>query len=235
MLFVLVHGSWHDGAAWRATAECLEQAGHVAHWPTLAGHGHDVDRNVSHDDCVASLAAYISDNALSDFVLVGHSFGGSVISRLAPLMAERIRRLVYWNAFVPRHGVALLDEAPPDFADALRALAAASPDNSVPMPYAVWRASFMTDVDDETAWEWHATLSPEPFKPMSEPLDMTGFDELDVPRSYLFATDDRAVPWHPVMSSRLGQFRLVEMPGDHEALLTRPRQLAQHLILAGED
>lgn len=49
----------------------------------MAGHGEGADRDVSHDDCVASIADYIGRHSLTDFVLVGHSFAGTVIARLA--------------------------------------------------------------------------------------------------------------------------------------------------------
>ena len=66
----------------------------------MAGHGEGADRDVSHDDYVASIAEYIERHDLTNFVLVGHSFAGSVIARLAEKTPEKVRRLVFLNAFI---------------------------------------------------------------------------------------------------------------------------------------
>src|SRR5437763_13518444 len=102
--FVLVHGSWHDGAAWKPVADELGVAGHKARAPTVAGHGKDANKDVSHEDCVRSIVECIIEADLNDVVLVGHSFGGTVIARVACEIPERLRRLVFWNAFVPEDG-----------------------------------------------------------------------------------------------------------------------------------
>ena len=69
---------------------------------------------------------------------------------------------------------------------------------------------------------------------------MEKFHSLEIPRSFLVGTDDLVMPpgdsgWHPRMSSRLGEFRLVQMPGSHEAVFTNPIGLAHKLIEAGRD
>ena len=81
--FVLVHGSWHDGSLWAPVAERLRELGHAVETPTIAGHGKDADKDVSHDDCVRSIVEHIVDGDLEDVVLVGHSFGGNPISGAA--------------------------------------------------------------------------------------------------------------------------------------------------------
>ena len=102
--YVLVHAACHDGGAWADVADHLRQRGHQVHCPTMAGHGEGADRDVTHDDCVASVAEYIERHDLTNFVLVGHSFAGSVIARLAARIPEKVRRLVFLNAFVPEDG-----------------------------------------------------------------------------------------------------------------------------------
>ena len=91
----------------------------------------DEDRDISHDDCVRSIVDHIVDSDLEDVVLVGHSFGGTVIARVAGEIPERIRRLVFWNAFVPEDGNALTDEIPPHYQELFESLANASGDNTV--------------------------------------------------------------------------------------------------------
>jgi len=128
-IFVLVHGAWHDGSAWDAVVRHLESKGHKAFAPTVAGHGKGARRNVTHADCTRSLLEFITGYSLSHIILMGHSFGGSLISKMAEAIPERIRRLVFQNAFVLRDGLSLLDEVPPETAAGFAQLAQHSPDN----------------------------------------------------------------------------------------------------------
>ena len=113
--FVLVHGSWHDGSAWDPTILELAKSEHKAYAPTIAGHGKGVNKRVNHADCTKSIVDYIVAKNLSNFVLVGHSFGGTVISKVAEAIPERIKRLVFLNGFVLRDGHSLSDETPPHY------------------------------------------------------------------------------------------------------------------------
>jgi pimeloyl-ACP methyl ester carboxylesterase len=238
--FLLVHGSWHDGGAWAPVVRRLESKGHRAFAPTLAGHGKGVPKNVSHADCVQSVVDYVTQRQLRDLVVVGHSFGGTIIAKLAEAIPERVRRLVFWNAFVPRDGNSLLDETPPHYHDLFEKLAAASGDNTVMLPYDIWREAFINDADAELARAAYASLSSEPYRGFVDKLDLKKFYALTVPRSYLNCTEDTAMPpgewgWHPRMSSRLGLHRLVQMPGSHESIFTRPIELADKIVEAGRD
>ncbi|MCY3997555.1 MAG: alpha/beta fold hydrolase [Rhodobacter sp.] len=103
MKIVLIHGAWHYGSLWQELAEPLREAGHEIHTPTLAGNappGFETDRTIGHADAVRSAVDYLNERDLNDFVLLGHSYGGTIISKVAEAMPDRIRRLIYWNAFV---------------------------------------------------------------------------------------------------------------------------------------
>ncbi|MBB1158182.1 alpha/beta fold hydrolase [Amycolatopsis dendrobii] len=238
--FVLVHGSWHDGSAWDAVVPRLKELGHVAYNPTVAGHGKGADKAVSHDDCVRSVQRFIVDNELADVVLVGHSFGGTVIARVAEEIPERLRRLVFWNAFVPLPGTRVEEDLPPRYRELFARLARESGDNTVTLPFPIWREAFIQDADLDTATAAYQHLSPTPYQPFLDRLELPRFAGLEIPKSYLNGTDDTALPpgdwgWHPRMSGRLGLHRLVRLPGSHEAVFTNPRLLAEKLVHAGRD
>jgi len=208
--------------------------------PTMAGHGTSAPKNVNHAQCTDSIVRAIVERSLRGIVLVGHSFGGTVVSKVAEAIPERIKRLVFLSAFVLKDGNSLTDEVPPAGATLYDQLAAQSADHSFMIPFPIWRESFINDADMETAKWTYAQLSPEPYKPCKDKLDLKRFYALEIPRSYIHCTEDTALPpgewgWHPRMSSRLGMYRLVQMPGSHEVLYTNPSGLAEKIWEAGRD
>jgi pimeloyl-ACP methyl ester carboxylesterase len=238
--FVLVHGSWHDGSAWQAVIDQLEAKGHQAFAPTIAGHGKGVNKNVNHAQCTQSIVDYIVSKDLTDIVLLGHSFGGTIIAKVAEAIHDRIRRLIFFNAFILNDEESIRDNLPPDSQALLDKLARESDDNTITMPFEIWREAFLNDADLELAQSSYAQLSPEPYQPFIDKLDLKQFYSLSIPKSYLYCTEDTALPqgewgWHPRMSSRLGQFRFVQMPGSHEVMFSNPVSLAEKIIVAGRD
>lgn len=238
--FVLVHGAWHDGSAWDQTICHLEGKGHKAFAPTMAGHGKSAAKNVNHAQCTDSIVRAIIERDLRDFVLVGHSFAGTIICKVAEAIPERIKRLVFWNAFVLQDGNSMMDEVPPQNVTLFDQLSSESADGTIMLPFSIWRERFINDVDLEMARWAYSQLSPEPYQPCKDKLDLKKFYSLQIPRSFLNCTEDIALPpgewaWHPRMSSRLGLYRLAQMPGSHEVIYTNPVGLAEKIIEAGRD
>lgn len=94
----LVHGSFHDGSAWDGVIQRLQHRGHTAYGPTVAGHGKEASKKISHAESTQSIVEFIVDNDLSDVVLVGHSYDGTIISKVVEAIPDRVRRLVYFSA-----------------------------------------------------------------------------------------------------------------------------------------
>ncbi len=90
--YVLVHGAWHTGAEMEAVAGHLRNSGHVVHCPTVAGNNKDDDREkIGLEQAISSIVTYIEANNLRDIRLVGHSYGGMVISGVATQQVRRSR------------------------------------------------------------------------------------------------------------------------------------------------
>ncbi len=105
--FVLVHGGWAGSVVWRQLAPRLRKAGHEVYAPTLTGIGarkHLLNREIDLDTHIQDVIGVIDDADLSDIVLVGHSYGGMVISGVADRVPEKVASLVYLDAFVPENG-----------------------------------------------------------------------------------------------------------------------------------
>ncbi|HVE78464.1 MAG TPA: alpha/beta hydrolase [Gemmatimonadaceae bacterium] len=105
--YVLVHGAWGGGWAFRRLDSLLTAAGHVVHRPTLTGLGeraHLARPDVNLTTHVTDVVNLLLFEDLRDVVLVGHSYGGMVISGVAERAPERIRHLVFIDAFVPEDG-----------------------------------------------------------------------------------------------------------------------------------
>lgn len=236
--YVLVHGSWHGGWGWTAVAKHLVEQGHKVYAPTLAGHGPDVERvGVTHQDCVDSLVQYIDKRDLRNIILVGHSWGGNMLCGAAPRIADRLQRLIFWSAFVLNDGESTLDSLPPDYVALFKHLADSSSDYTVSLPWEVWRGAFMQDSGEEAARLAYSLLSPEPMRVYEAKLDQKAFFKLNIPKSYLLARQDVALPpgeyaWYPRYGKRLGEHKYVETDGSHEACFTRPIELANAIVEA---
>ena len=238
--FVLVHGSWHDNRAWRPVIDRLEQQGQKVYAPTIAGHAPKDRKDVTHADCVRSVVDFIKASDVRDFILVGHSFGGTVIQPVAEHVPDRIRRLVFWNAFVLQTGESLVDVIPPPYRELFAQLSSQTKDRTVMLPWEVWRSAFMQLGSEEAARQAYAQLTPEPMSVFEAKLDQTRFFALGVPRSYIRCREDVSLPpgeyaWYPRFGDRLGKHKLVEAEGCHEACFTHPVEIADAILEASRD
>jgi pimeloyl-ACP methyl ester carboxylesterase len=113
-IFVLVHGAWSGGWRWRQIANLLRAHGHEVFVPTLTGLGersHLANANIDLSTHVQDVTNVMLFENLRDVILVGHSYGGMVITGASSAAAERIRTLVYVDAFLPGNGQSLADLA----------------------------------------------------------------------------------------------------------------------------
>jgi pimeloyl-ACP methyl ester carboxylesterase len=102
--FVLVHGSWAGGVVWRQLAPRLRKAGHEVYAPTLTGIGerkHLLNREIDLDTHIQDVIGVIDDEDLSNIVLVGHSYGGMVISGVADRVPEKVASLAMARLLFP--------------------------------------------------------------------------------------------------------------------------------------
>jgi pimeloyl-ACP methyl ester carboxylesterase len=237
--FVLIHGSWHGGWAWQAVIRHLAGKGHHAHAPTLPGHGPGAKRQgITHQDCVFTVVNYIQQHGLGDVILAGHSFGGTVVQKVTEQVPDRVVRIVFLDALVLEDNECVLDILPVEFAALVNDLARGSSDNTMLIPWEIWRDNLMQDAPELVARSIWEQLSPEPHQVNLDKLDLKRYYSLSIPKSFIHCRQDKAMGsgyFHPRMSSRLGAVKLLEMDGSHEVMFTRPGELADKLIEASSD
>jgi pimeloyl-ACP methyl ester carboxylesterase len=113
--YVLVHGGAHGGWCWHHVAKRLRAAGHAVFTPTLTGLGerrHLLSADTDLETHITDVLNMMLFEDLSDVILVGHSYGGMVITGVADRARARIQQLVFLDAAIPRDGEALIDWSP---------------------------------------------------------------------------------------------------------------------------
>jgi len=111
---VFVHGAWGGGWDWRRVDSLLTCRGQRVYRPSLTGLGervHLASPNIGLTTHIDDVVNTILWEDLRDLVLVGHSYGGMVVSGVADRIPERIRRVVYLDALLPDSGETALDLA----------------------------------------------------------------------------------------------------------------------------
>lgn len=112
--FVLVHGAWGGSYGYGPLAHNLRAAGHDVHVPSLTGLGeraHLAHGGITLTDHINDVIGLIDCEALDDIILVGHSYGGMVVTGVSAQRGSKIRTIVYLDAFLPQHDQALWDIA----------------------------------------------------------------------------------------------------------------------------
>jgi pimeloyl-ACP methyl ester carboxylesterase len=113
-VYVIVHGAWGGSWAFKKVDSQLTEAGAIVYRPSLTGQGervHLADSNVGLATHIKDVVNMILYEDLHDVILVGHSYGGMVITGVADSVPGRIKKLVYLDAFLPENGESVLSIA----------------------------------------------------------------------------------------------------------------------------
>jgi pimeloyl-ACP methyl ester carboxylesterase len=221
--FVLVHGAWGGSWMWARLAQLLRTQGHEVFTPSMTGIGErahlasaEVDLSLHAQDILQA----IEYERLSDFVLVGHSYGGMVVTAVADRVAQKIRSLVYLDAFVPKDGQSALDLVRPEMRDKILAL----PGWQIPAP----PPQGMTD-KDEIAWI-EGRRNPQPAGTFKEKVSVKG--NYKGKRSYIFCSGYSPTTFAPFAAAIKGDkaWRYHELPTHHYPQISMPRELAALLV-----
>lgn len=233
--FVLVHGAWGGAWIWRRVLPLLRAAGHEVHAVTLTGDGERAHLRRPDIDLfthVADVVGLARAEELQHAVLVGHSYGGMVVTgaadRLLQADACAVGALVYVDAMVPLPGEGWGDRHSPELV-AARTAAARAHDNALPPPDP---ADFGLSGADRD-WLLRRQV-PHPFGPYRQPLPFDGERLARLPRWFIDCTEP-AYPTIDAMRQRVRQapgFQVLEMKTGHCPMVSAPQELAAHLLAA---
>lgn len=232
---VLVHGAWHGGWCWEKLAEVMRKDNVMLHMPTLSGLGERADelnRRIGLQNHIEDITQYIESRNLEGILLVGHSYGGMVITGVADRMKDRIGHIVYLDAALPRHNESMISYAGDQSAEQINAatqqLAKLAPDGIAmqPLPAAAFGIA-----PDHQHHDWvQSRLTPHPFKTWTDRIELANGGPQHIPRSYILCTapllENTGFAEIAAMARNCAGWTFHELQTGHDAMVTAPSELA---------
>jgi len=231
--YVLVHGGAHGGWCYQRVARLLRAAGHEVYAPTMTGLGeraHLVSPHVDLNLHIQDITAVLKYEDLNDVILVGHSYGGMVITGVADRAADRVGRLVYLDAANPVNGQSLVDVAGPGIewtrpagrvVDGVELVLLPSPE-----------AGKVYGVTDPADITWMAErLAGHPWKCFEQKLELTNEAALaKIPKYHIVCTSTLATRSPDLMAEARAADRLWEIDTGHDLMITEPQKVTDALL-----
>jgi pimeloyl-ACP methyl ester carboxylesterase len=220
---VLVHGAWADGSSWNPVSVALQGQGFTVQTPP------NLLRGVAGD--AAYIASFLTQRTTGPVVLVGHSYGGVVITEAGN--DPKVEGLVYVAAFAPDMGesVASLIKDPPPGAPVPPILP--PQEGYLLLDRARFASSFAADVDADKAAFMADSQVPWGVDALSGAVSEPAWKKK--PSWYLVATEDKMIPpaAQRLMSKRAGA-TVVEHSGSHAIYVSQPEAVAALIERAAE-
>ena len=235
--FVLVHGAWHGGWCWRRVVDVLIARGHRVFAPSLTGVGdraHLFSKDISLRTHVEDILSVVETEELNDFVLVGHSYGGFVISGVADMLRERVSRYIYLDASVPPDmspgaSFSWADFNPPEAREArLKSVREQGKGVALPAPPP---GAFAVTNSSDVAW-LQRRLRPMPVGTYIGTFTFKSSGSNGLKRTYIASTK----PPYALLASTCNRIRgdntwsFTTLEAGHDSMVTAPDELASLLL-----
>lgn len=231
--FILVHAAWLGGWQWKEVSDILKKQGHSVITPDLPGHGNDrtIAQNITMEDYVNTILEII-DNEDTQVILVGHSFNGITVSRVAELRPNSIKKLIFLAAFLVHKG-----ESFNTVSKIMKGSKAV--DNfylSEDKKYALIKEdeihnAFAHDVSTLNFNKVKPKLVPEPFTPLNYELEISNQNFGKVHKYYIETIKDKAIPVYLQRKMYLGKvLKVYSINSSHTPNFSKPGELANILL-----
>ena len=223
--YVIVHGAWGGSWAFKKTDSLMTEKGAIVYRPSLTGQGervHLASLEVGLNTHINDVVNMILFEDLHDIILVGHSYGGMVITGVADRVPERISKLVYLDAFVPEHGESVVSMQG-NRADWVMKMAS----NGYLVPS--WVKPGQAPPKDV----------PHPLKTFTDTISLTNAKRLSLPVTYILtvakgvdaSTDDFALQ---AERSKKKGWPVVQLEADHNPQWSAVDALVEMLLIVGK-
>lgn len=218
--FVVAHGAWSAGWAWKKMRPLMRAAGHEFWTPSYTGLGeraHLASASVGLDTHITDILAVLEAEDLREVYLMGHSYGGMVATGVADRARDRIKHIIYVDAFAPKDGQSAFDLQSTETAAQRRASAQDG-----------WRLATGPMPPDTSPEDvaWAAPRrQPQPIKTFEEKLKLSA--EPSAPRTYIYAKRARPDDGFRQFLERAKRegWKTYEMDASHNPHITAPDAL----------
>ena len=231
--YVLVHSAWLGAWQWENVTKELKANGHTVITPDLPGHGDDKTSpaSITMENYVKTLTD-ILDKQNEPVILVGHSFNGITVSRVAELRPKKIKSLVYLTAFLLPNGGS--------FFGAVNGVEGSTAvDNfrlSEDKTYAFVKEdevqnAFAHDITKKAFDAAKPYIVPEPAAPLMYELEITDQNFGNIPKYYIECTEDRAIPIEVQRAMYAGKvLKTYAISSSHTPFFSQPHKVASALL-----
>jgi len=220
-VYVIVHGAWGGSWAFKKVDSLITAQGNLVYRPSLTGQGERVhlattDVGLStHIDDVVNMILF---EDLHDIILIGHSYGGMVITGVADRVPDRIRRLIYLDALLPVDGENVMAMQPPGGDEWLKSM---TKDGFIIPPWAKADQKPPKDV-------------PQSLKTFTEPIALKN-GPAKIPGTYILTVDPGKKPEDDTFfsSSKRAKergYNVMTMSADHNPQWSAPKELVALLL-----
>lgn len=218
--YVLVHGAWSGSWSFKKVAYQLQAKGNIVYRPSLTGQGERVHLSSPEIDINTHILDVINTilfEDLRDIILVGHSYGGAVITGVADSIPGRISQLIYLDAILPNNGESVISS---------RSDGKHGPEHQSTNGFVVpnWISSDVPLPHDV----------PQSLKTFTTPVSYNNPTALALPTTYIFTVDDINHPekdhfYFYAQRAKKRGWKLVIMNADHNPQLTKTLELVDLL------
>jgi pimeloyl-ACP methyl ester carboxylesterase len=218
--YVFVHGAWGGGWEYQKIDSILTAKGNLVFRPTMTGLGervHLATAEIDLDTHIMDIVNTILFENLQGITLIGHSYGGMVISGVAEKIPDRINKLIYLDAFVPENGQSLFATMGPN-------------GDSMTVPHT--KDGFVNYFFGPT-FPSPPTDVPQPLKTFTSPLTINNPEAQKIPTFYVLMTVDHDMnnagfaPFSRIAKSR--GWKILTLEGGHYPMRDQPSKLIEIL------
>jgi pimeloyl-ACP methyl ester carboxylesterase len=230
--YVLVHGGGHGGWCYQRVARILRSHGHDVYTPTMTGLGereHLLSPAVDLNLQITDIVKVLEFEDLHDVILVGHSYGGMVITGVADRATDRVGHMVYLDAATPENGQSLMDLAGP-LMEAARTQGRTVDGMELVLYPGTDPMNYFGLTDPEQI-EWvKPKLTPHPWKCFEQKLLLTNEAAMRaLPQTHIVCT--MTLPFRDVEALKASsEGRVWDVDTGHDLMISEPAAVAELLL-----